>query len=182
MLDIDNRKRNGNEIKRFAAFVLGVDVNLLKFNKWRNGNTSVEQMPDAQFEQLRQFLIPEAPHPRQSALEELFASKYKPALEMILQTGCRPSEALYATNFRKLWTQKGKNKVFTLPAALSKTGFEQQWTFDAAGSARLAEELWKSASDEDPCDELHDESAFRLRYRGLYNYFVRVQQALGLQD
>ena len=49
---------------------------------------------------------------------------------MIIQTGCRPSEALYAANFKSLWRKEDKKMILRLPADLSKTGFEHSWTFD----------------------------------------------------
>lgn len=184
--DVENRKRNGNEIARFAKYVLGVQINLLKFNKWRSGGKVVHQMSDSQFSALKQLQLPRVARgggeggKHESELAKLFESKYKSALEMIIQTGCRPSEALYAANFKQLWTKKGKAMIFTVPADLSKTGFEQQWTFDAGYSAKLADRLLQTASSATPCDEFSDSSSRRLRYSGLHNYFVRVQKELGL--
>jgi hypothetical protein len=71
--------------------------------------------------------------------------------------------------------------VFTVPADLSKTGFEQQWIFDAGYSTDLADRLRQSASSAAPCDEFSsDSNSERLRYNGLHDYFIRVQRILGL--
>lgn len=189
-IDIENRKRNGTEIARFAKYVLGVQINLLKFNKWRSGGKVVYQMSDSDFGLLKQLQSPTAVEilslgkdvsaKQESELAKLFESKYKPALEMIIQTGCRPSEALYAANFGQLWTKKSKTMIFTVPQDLSKTGFEQQWTFDMGYSVKLADRLYRGASSAAPCDEFSDSSSMRLRYNGLQDYFKRVQKVLGL--
>lgn len=99
---------------------------------------------------------------------------------MIIETGCRPSEALYAANFKQLWSEEGKSWAFTLPAALSKTGFRQRWTFDGRNNTRLAHDLQASATDEEPVDEREDCRPGRLRYRQFYDYFARVHEVLGL--
>lgn len=138
-IDVDNRRRNGTEVARFAKYVLGKQIDLLKFNKRRGGEArTVPQMAAEDFEQVRAFqratvssAFPNAASKQANQLKELFENKYKPALEMIIQTGCRPSEALYAANFRSLWSSPKKTPmILRLPAALSKTGFEHSWTFD----------------------------------------------------
>lgn len=179
--DAQNRRRNGTEIARFAKYVLGVQINLLKFNKWRSGGKVVRQMSDSDFNLLGQLQSSAAVAKQGSELAKLFENKYKPALEMAIQTGCRPSEALYAANFKQLWAEKGKAMILTVPADLSKTGFEQRWTFDQGYSADLAGRLYREASDEVPCDEFSDSSPKRLRYIGLHDYFARVQKALKLE-
>lgn len=178
--DAENRKRNGAEIARFAKYVLGVQINLLKFNKWRSGGKVVRQMSDSAFGLLKQLQSTAVGAKQESELAKLFENKYKPALEMVIQTGCRPSEALYAANFKQLWTKKGKAMILTVPPDLSKTGFEQRWTFDAGYSADLADRLCRGASDAAPCDEFRDPSPGRLRYIGLHDYFARVQRVLGV--
>ena len=185
--EADTRRRNGHEIARFARFVLDKQINLLNFNKWRNSRKQIRQLPSDKYQLLQAFqrsadeVRSRVPKERQRALDELFRSKYKPALEMAIQTGCRPSEALYAANFKQLWTRKKKAMVLAVPPDLSKTGFEQRWTFDAGYSAALADRLYRRASDAVPCDEFSDPSPGRLRYIGLHDYFVRVQKVLKLE-
>lgn len=53
--EADNRKRNGDEIARFAKFVLGQQINLLKFNKWRNSRKQVRQLPSDKYQLLQAF-------------------------------------------------------------------------------------------------------------------------------
>lgn len=187
----DTRKKNANEIVRFAKYVLGKQVDILKFNKWRNGGREVHQMSDRDSSLVAAMLCPDAKTALSEVslnlkagtnqLENLFRSKYKPALEMIIRTGCRPSEALYAANFKQLWTRDGKGMTLTVPLRLSKTGYEQRWKFDEGPGAELAGRLWGGASDALPIDEFHDQAPDHLKYRGLHDYFARVSQTLGLE-
>ncbi len=93
---------------------------------------------------------------------------------MIIETGCRPSEALYAANFKQLWSKEEKGWTFTLPAALSKTGFRQRWTFDGRENAKLARDLQASGTNDSPVNQHDDCRPERLKYSKLYDYFGRV--------
>lgn len=99
---------------------------------------------------------------------------------MIIQTGCRPSEALYAANFKRLWTKNGKEMILKVPPNLSKNGFEQWWTFDKGYSAELANRLFQAASDRIPGNRTKDEDENDFKYHGLYDYFTRINQTLNL--
>lgn len=99
---------------------------------------------------------------------------------MIIQTGCRPSEALYAANFKRLWTKDGKDMILKVPPNLSKNGFEQWWTFDKGYGAGLANRLYQAASDRIPGNRTKDEEENDFKYHGLYDYFTRINQTLNL--
>lgn len=99
---------------------------------------------------------------------------------MIIQTGCRPSEALYAANFKNLWTRNGNEMILKVPANLSKNGFEQWWTFDKGYCAELANKLHQAASDRIPGNRMKDEDKNEFKYHGLYDYFTCINQTLNL--